>query len=435
MLGGNSLFGVATYWPVLLVLMRVVELRFLAGRLLATTGRQWCAVMLVLLVDSLGADYYSPQSIGYILAIGVVAIAMNGLTPRPFGWRGTLCLLTLVGVALAPTHELSPYMAAGALFVLAIFGQAPFWTCVPIGLPALAWAAVVHKAIASNFTFGALFDVSNFKPPTTVATSGLARLPIVGIQSHTLLLALLMLMGLGAIGFLANIRRKWAWAYALCPVVGLVFIAINPYGNEGIFRSTLFAIPWMAILAMKMPKPSAALGFFARPIVVTIGVTTVLASLLVTFVIAAYAMDGTNVLPSNNVAVADYLARQPSRNAFVLSVGGADNPADTVPFASNYSTLEWGDVATAPELQRLHPTALDPIALADQYGLIAPHFGATSSSPLYVIWARSSQMYAQAYGEQAPEQLSAWLRLLKTSPDWKLVRQDGDTYLFRLRYG
>jgi hypothetical protein len=39
--------------------------------------------MLVLLVDSLGADYFSPQSIGYVVALGMVAFAMNGRTPRP----------------------------------------------------------------------------------------------------------------------------------------------------------------------------------------------------------------------------------------------------------------------------------------------------------------------------------------------------------------
>ncbi len=140
-----SLWSVATYWPVLLVFMRVVALRMLAGRLLPTTGRRWTAVMLVLLVDSLGNDYFSPQSIGYVLAMGVLAFAVNGLRQRPFDDRRTFWLLLLVGVALGPTHELSPYMAAGALLVLALFGQAPFWTCLPVGLPALAWAGLVHK--------------------------------------------------------------------------------------------------------------------------------------------------------------------------------------------------------------------------------------------------------------------------------------------------
>jgi hypothetical protein len=434
MLGGMSLFGLATFWPVLLVFMRVAELRLLAGRLLATTSRRWCAVMLVLLVDSLGEDYFSPQSIGYVLAIGAVAIAVKGVTPRPLGRRSTLMLLTLVGLALGPTHELSPYLAAGALFVLACFDQAPWWSCLPVGLPALAWAAVVHNAISQNFSFGSLFDLSNFRPPVTLATPGLHRLAVVGLESHALLIALLILIALGAVGLSTNKRAKSAWAYALCPIVGLMFIAINPYGNEGIFRAAVFAIPWMAILAMTMPNPRNMSSLFMRPFAVTIGVVVCLIALLGTFIVAAYAMDGTNVLPRANVAIVAHLMRLPRRDAFVLTIGSANNPADSASFATNYTTLEWSQVARgAPELQRLHPPSVDATVLADRYALVASQNGGVSSSPMYVIWAHSSLMYSQAYGLQSPAEMSAWLRLLKRSPNWRPVDRDGGVYLFERR--
>lgn len=432
LLGGMSLFGVATFWPVLLVFMRVAELRFLTGRVLGTTTRRWCAVMLVLLVDSLGADYYSPQSVGYVLAIGITAVAMYGLTARPFGRGATLALLILAGVALAPTHELSPYLAAGALIVLALFGQAPRWAFLPIALPALGWAAFVHKAVSQNFTFGALFNLSNFRPPVTLATPGLHRLAVVGVQSHMLLLALLILITLGAIGFSSNLHAKWARAYALCPIVGLALIAINPYGNEGIFRATLFAIPWMAILAMKMPHPARMVKAFAVRGATTVGVSLCLLALLGTFLIATYSMDATNVLPRDNVATVDYLMGLPARNAFVLTLCSADNPADGVPFALNYTTLTWTQVAQGSPLQRLHPTPADARALAARYGVVASGQGATTTSPLYVVWARSSLTYCNAYGLESPAQMRAWLRLLSTSPPWRLVHRDGRTYLFRL---
>lgn len=434
MLGHMSLWSIATYWPVLLVLMRVGVLRFLMGRLLTTTSRRWCAVMLVLLVDSLGADYFSPQAVGYVIAIGIVAVAMNGLTPRPFGSRTTLLLLLLGGVALAMTHELSPYMATGALLILACFGQAPFWTCLPVGIPALIWAGVVHKAISQNFNFGSLFSLGNFRPPVTVATPGLHRLGIVGTQSHILLLALLALILLGAIGFLTNVRHLWAWAYALCPSVGIAFIAINPYGNEGIFRATLFAIPWLAVLAMRMPHPSRWVRLRRRGLdLLTASVALGLCALLGTFLIAAYAMDGTNVLPRSNVAITDYLWRQPPSDAFVLSVGSADNPADGATFAVTYKTLEWSQVANrTPELQQLHPTAIDVTALGDRYGQVASAHGSTPQSPLYLIWDRSSELFANAYGLQSTAEMNAWLQLLRSSKSWKLVDRVGGTYLFRL---
>jgi hypothetical protein len=243
-----------------------------------------------------------------------------------------------------------------------------------------------------------------------------------------------MLVGLAAVGFIANVRTKWAWAYALCPIVGLGLIAINPYGNEGIFRATLFAIPWMAVLAMKMPRPGRFIAFFERPIVLTALTSAALICLLAAFVVAAYAMDGTSVLPRSDVAIASYVARLPSKNAFVLSIGSADNPADAVPFTANYKPLTWDSVATDPELQSPNPTPLDLVALADKYGLVAGQmYGATGTSPLYLIWSSSVLMYAQAYAQQSPEQLMKWLHLLKTSPNWQLVDHSGGTYLFKLR--
>jgi hypothetical protein len=432
MLGHMSLWSVATYWPVLLVLMRVAELRFLMGRVLTSTSRRWCGVMLVLLVDSIGQDYFSPQSIGYVMAIGIVAIAMNGVTPRPFGRGTTLFLLTVAGIALAPTHELSPYLAAGALVVLAILGQAPWWTCLPVGVPALLWAGVVHNAISHNFNFGALFNLGNFRPPVTVATAGLHRLAVVGTQSHMLLLALLLLIALGAIGFLANVRQNWAWAYALCPIVGIAFIAINPYGNEGIFRAALFGIPWIAVLAMRMPYPARLLPVRASGPMMTAGIAATLCGLLTTFLISAFAMDGTNVLSPHTLAVVDYLDTLP-RHTYVLSVGSANDPAAGADFTYNYHPLEWDAVATGqPELQRMHPTSVDASALADRYGLVAGSRGAAPTSPLYLIWDHSAQLYENAYALQSTTQTNAWRRVLQASPAWRLVRRSGETYLFKL---
>ncbi len=433
LLGHMSLWGIATYWPVLLVPMRIVTLRFLAGRLLPTTARRWSAVMLVLLVDSLGNDYFSPQSVGYVLAIAAVAVGMNGLRARPFSNRGTVVLLLLCGISLAPTHELSPYMAAGALIVLLLFGQAPWWSWAPVTIPALLWAGLVHKAISQNFNFASLFNLSNFRPPVTVATKGLTRLPVVGIQSHVLLLSLLLLMALAAIGFLPHIRRRWAWGYALCPAVGIALIAINPYGNEGIFRATLFAIPWMAVLAMLMPHPSRLIPALRRPLFLGTGIALTLTTLLATFLIAAYAMDGTMVLPPGNVAVVSYLMHQPPQGAYVLAVGSASNPADGANFSLDYRTLEWSQIVQgAPALQRSRPTLLDAAALADRYGLYTASLGVPAGSPLYLIWDRLSRQYANAYGLQSTAQLNQWLRVLLRSPSWELVDRSGGTYLFQL---
>ncbi len=437
MLGHDSLLGLATYWPVIFALARVVTLRFFAGRLLDTPGRIWTAVMLVMLVDTINdANYYSPQSAAYVLAIGAFGFAISGVKPRPLGNRALFWLLLVVGLALAPMHELTPYIAAGALFVLAVFGQAPLWSCLPIGIPALAWAGLVHKAVSSNFSFTQLFDLGNLLPPKTRGTPGLERFAAIGYQSHALLVALLILVGLAAIGFFPNIRRKWAWGYALCPAVGIGLILINPYGNEGIFRSSLFAIPWLAILAMKMPRPGRMLPILRRPLALNAAITAVLLGLLGTYVVAEWGVDGAYMLLRSDVAVSDYLIYNPAKHAYVVSLGAPTGTAlNLPPFLVNYTPISWPLVAGQRLQDVKRPGPEDLVALTDRYGAIAVGIGATNSSPLYIFWSASTSLNSQAYGVQSAQQMNGWLAQLKASPDWRLVKRDGDTYLFKLIHG
>jgi hypothetical protein len=437
MLGDGSLLGLATYWPVIFVFARVVELRFFAGRLLDTPGRRWTAVMLVLLVDTINdANYFSPQSAAYVMAIAAFAFAVKGVNARPLRHRALFWLLLLVGVSMAPTHELTPYIVAGALFVLAVFGQAPRWSCLPIGVPALAWAGIVHKAIGSNFSFADLFDLSNLLPPPTAGTRGLTRYAAVGYQSHALLLALLILVGLAAIGFLASIRRRWAWGYGLCPVVGIGLILINPYGNEGIFRSSLFAIPWMAILAMHMPQPGRRLPLLRRPLVLTTAITSALVVLLGTFVVAEWGVDGAYYLLRSDVAVQDYLASRPSANAFMMSLGASGNAGvGYSSFLVNYRTVGWDTVVTQSLRDARSPSAADLVALTDRYGAAAAGEGASASSPLYIFWSPAQALESEAYAVQSASQMDKWLALLKRSPSWRVADHNGDTFLFELRRG
>lgn len=433
LLGPHSLIGLATYWPVLILVMRIVILRLLAGRILTGTTRRWSAVMLVLLVDSLGDDYFSPQSVGYVLAFGAFAMVLRGSSSRPLHRRGTFWVLLAAGLALAPTHELSPYVAAGGLIVLAVFAQAPRWAFLPILVPAAAWAGVVHRTIANNFSFAQLFSFANFRPPLTLASPGLHRLAIVDVQSRTLLAALLALIVLAAIGFFTNVRRGWAWSYGLAAVVGLALIAVNPYGHEGIFRASLFAIPWLAVLAMEMPRPGRLLPVLRRRALTPICTGAVLIALLGTFLVAAYGMDAVDVMDRSDVAAVSHLQALPPRNAFVLGIGSEFNPAGYPPFTIDYTALEWDQVDYARGVRSRHPTQADLTSLAAATEAAARRGGGTRSSPIYLYWSRSLLLYAQAYALLSPRQMRGWLRLLKASPDWRLVAHDGSAYLFERR--
>jgi hypothetical protein len=434
--------GLATYWPVLLAFIRIAELRFLAGRIIRTTGRQWLVVGLVLLLDTFGMDYFSPQSVGYVMAIAVVGFVVRGETSRPMPTRALIPLLTLSGMVLAGTHELSPYELGGMLVVLAVLGQAPWWSVIAILAPAAAWAGVVHKAVSGYLSFSQLFQLGNFAPPKTVSTPGLERLSIVALQSHTVLLAMLVLMALAALGFLFNIRRRWSWAYGLCPGVGLAFIAINPYGNEGIFRAALFAVPWLVILAMTMPhsRPRLTRRGRARRTVrethrwLDLSVSAGLIGLLATFVVAEYTMDATNIAFRSDWNGSTALAKQLSSSSYVLSVGGVDNPLQYPGFLRSWGTLAWDQVLTQKLSSMRHPGPSALVALQHRYESAVEARVGLRPETLYIWWSRSMLTYSRVYGLEAPEQMRAWLSLVQHSPAWKQIYHGaGGVWIFEYR--
>jgi len=484
-------FGLATYWPVLVGVVSVIELRLLMGRIVEGTGRRWIAVTLVMLVNAVGQSYFSPQSAGYLLAIGMIAIMQTRPGQRPFAERQTTGLLVLVSVVLAVTHELSPYVVAGTLIALAIFKLARFWEALVVAVPALCWAGIQHSAVGQTFSFAQLFDITNFRPPVTVSTPGLERMSIVSLSSDALLLGLLILIGLAARGFLTNARRGWAWAYGLSTSAGLALVLVNPYGNEGIFRACLFAIPWLAVLAVvprvvpatTAPRGSAfaGRGGAARARIRAVGVrirasaarariralaarvrliaqrvanavslagaklgrglillqggalTAMFVTLFATFCLAAYGMDGSDVLRPSEVNAAQFFIKTAPAHSALLPLGSGDSPATQPQFDSKFAVINWNNVVPVALLSVRHPVEADVLWLKDQYLSWSRGYGVRSASHLYLFWTEGLAIYQGEYGLQSEATAREWLTLLKGSKLVRLVFHQGVTYLFRFR--
>src|SRR5262249_47711232 len=245
--GIDNPMGLATCWPFVITLVGLAELRFLFGRFTNSSYRIWVGITLVVLVNAIGADYFSPQSAGFVLALGVYGLAVGRDWPG-LSDRMRIALLILAGCSLAVTHELSPYVAGGVLVVLVIFRAARPWyvpaTCL---LPAIFWA-VFNWHVLRRFVSINIGNLLNYTPPKTISSPGLQRLPIVGESSHALLLGLLVLIALAGVGFARTVRRPQTWGFMISAGVGLIIIGVIPYSREGIFRAALFGIPWLALV-------------------------------------------------------------------------------------------------------------------------------------------------------------------------------------------
>ncbi len=442
--------ALATWWPVFMGVLALIELRFLFGRIGLPAYRVWVAMLFAVLVNAIGADYFSPQSIGFVMGLGVCALVLEPRLPTfggeplsgealsreilggsalsqppPVGPRLRALALLVSGCALATTHELSPFIIGGVLAVLTVFGLCrPRWAATAVLVPAVLWAGVNFDVVSGFVSFGFLLHISNFRPPRTVASPGLARQLIVNLNSRALLLGLLLLM-LGAFaGFMRNLRRRWAWAFVFCTGVGLVCIAANPYGNEGIYRASLFGIPWLTMLAARgLPGRLRVRGQ------VILGVAALL--LLATFLVANFGMDGANVMRRSDLTALRVFEREttPARS-FLLEMGYGDFPSTvpTVPITRRFVALQ-----TAVGLEPLpaRPTYLDLIDLTAGYQAYARSQAGPGVNDLYAVWSPSLELYGYEYGLLSREQSVTLRDLMLASPDWRVMYRDQGTILFK----
>ena len=417
--GIHDSVGIATFWPFVIGLVGLAELRFFFGRQIQSSYRIWVGMTLVVLVNAIGADYFSPQSVGFVLALGVYGLALGRDWPG-LGDRMRIALLVLAGCSLAVTHELSPYIAGGVLVVLVIFRAARPWyvpaTCI---LPAILWAVLNWHVLKGYVSFAGLGNLSNFTAPQTISTPGLQRLAIVGESSDALLLGLLVLIALAGVGFVRTVRRPQTWGFMISGGVGLVVISVNAYGNEGIFRAALFGIPWLALVAIE-----AVPDHPPRWVSAVFGVVTV--GLLGTFLIAMFGLDNQNVIRPADLQMLQALEAQAPANSYLLDLAYGDLPSSvTFPQAGNF--VPWTSLVTAASAQPDRPDAADADALARDY----IRYAGTAGN-LYAIWSPASVASSVDYGLETQAHALEWRKLIAASPDWQVVFNRDGTYVFRV---
>jgi hypothetical protein len=422
--------GLATYWPAIIGLVGLVELRFLFGRLNRSSFRCWAAITIVVLVNAIGADYFSPQSVGLVMALGIYGLAVAGTEPLGVDHRMRAALLCFAGCALAITHELSPFVAGGVLVALTLYGRTrPRWSAAAVLVPAVAWALVDYHVLSGYISLPHLLHLSNFTPPKTVAAPGLGRQAIVGLSSSALLLGLLVLIALALVGFMRHRRETWAWAFMASAGAGLFCVAINPYGNEGIFRAALFGIPWLAVVAARAidrpPGRRVLAGFCAVTLL-----------LLGTFLVASFSLDAANVVRPSDLQSLRAFESQAPADSYLMNIGYGDLPSSVQSLPStrhfiDLTTLGQSLPGVATQLSG-PPVAADLVALTDSYERLVGPTNSRTASELYVRWSPAQSEYAYEYGLQSLRQSAAWRSLLLASPDWVVVYASHGTVLCRL---
>jgi capsular exopolysaccharide synthesis family protein len=417
--GIRNPMDLATAWPPLLGLFRLVALRYLFGQVLRRPYQAWIAVALALLADPIGADYFSPQSVGFVIGMAVFGIALSRTRDAQ-----RLLLILVAGWVLAMSHQLSPYGVGAVLVVLVVFKQVrPWWTPLLVLAPAVLWALIHRGALSGFLSLKSIGRFQNFRPPKTVASPALERLPVVRETVLALVVGIAIVGLIALLALLRHRRQLRVWALALCPAAGLILVAVNPYGQEGIFRAAIFGIPWLAVLAGHCFSASGRRISRLALLVVT-------AVLTGTFLVAAFGLDATNVMRPSDVAAFRYFQQHSTENRrYVLALGAGDLPTSLPPEAGSYASI------TRDRLNQ--PVRQEPALDADsQVETLTARFLKYSRQPparaqLYAVWSPVSSDYGWAYGLQSPDQFAALRDAFRRSRYWNVVFHQDGTYLFR----
>ncbi len=384
------------------------------------------AVMLGELVNWVGQDYYAPQALGFVLAVGFLVLLLASVQLRVAGF-----LAILPFAALVPTHQLTPYWLFAVTGVLLVTRRVkPWWLMFPL-------AFILFGYLYPRLSIVAPYGLLSGFDPVENAASNVQAPGILGKQVTSLMCRALSagVFGLALMSVVYAWRtKKTFWAPMVMAFGSIGLLAGQSYGGEAIFRVYLYAIPGCVLLIAPMllaaldADPSAARSTAgkvgARLAVACAAVGTVGAA---TFGLQGYF--GLWPMIIENRAQVDQtrelVAEAPAGSTFTMLYPAGFPIRSTAKYVAQAEANELFDAPFnyyGPEYMLEFPTAEQLEDFEWQ--------ASQRDVPAYVILTRQSLEAMKYYGfmqDGAAETFERWLRW---NPAWSVKFQDADTIVF-----
>ena len=253
--------------PLVLGGLTVLACRALAAAVFGTRRAGWLATWIFLLANWTEQEYFSPQGVAMVVFVAALALTVRYLlrtplvapdgepvvpTARDRVWAQIL--LVVLAAALAPTHQLTPYVLIGVLFLLVLSRRliGGWKLAVAATVPTVVWFVVgAHDYWSGHLStitsaIGHLDSSLKQGVGDRIAGNGGHHLMATGRLSITVVMAVAAAIGaviLLRAGFGRNVLLP------LLAVLSFGLAVLQPYGGEVLIRSYLYALPWLAILA------------------------------------------------------------------------------------------------------------------------------------------------------------------------------------------
>lgn len=316
--GWSDLLLYASLWGVVAAGAMMMAVRAVAGQF-HTEERAWATALIFGLGCSLNPGFFAPQMFGFVGALLIVVLLVR---PRDPGLPRHLVSdgVVLISTAVAVTHQLSPYMATLAVGALTVTRVVKSWTSWLLALAPAALFAFVNRDVlgpyVSHHDLGQFLE--NLRPPRHSQAGSLEPALVYRLTFYAPSVALFVIgvAALVAVAIRRKDRRVWALVVTAMSPVGLLLG--SSYGNEGIFRVALFALPWLAILAaFLLPEPGRrfwSLSFHPARTVAVLALTLV-------NVIGSTYMDDARVIRRADVDAVVWIEKTVPDDSYVFMLG------------------------------------------------------------------------------------------------------------------
>ena len=441
------------WWPVALDLACIPPLYLLAKGVLADSRRALLVAWLFPLANWVGQDYFSPQSIAFLLYLVLLCVVLGPLGDRaPLLWRVPraeetdasvrhqderslrqvavlLTTLLVLVIAIATGHQLTPIFAVVTVLALSLSGRTSLRVSVfLIGTITMAWlcyGAFTFWAGHTAKVFGGLGRLDQ-----NVASNVTSRL--IGSHAHRVvtkvrLLSAASIWGLGALGLVVSRRIKAdRLSAAVMMFAPFSILFLQSYGGEGGLRIFLISLPGtLCLVALLLTAfrgrpdgadPTSTAGF--RPGAIHGASAFILTVLLVPlFLVSRWGNEAYEQTLPNELATVQALYRLAPPGATLLAMD---------------QHLPWR--FTAVDQYDYRFTSFNDFVTSDMNGIVR-HFKSNPHGGFIVITTGQVEYGIQAYGlppnwaQKSETALtnSGLFKLVYSNPDGRIYQYQGPT--------
>lgn len=447
--GIDNAMTIAAWVPVLLAFSTTIAVGVLAANWLPGNRRPWIAAFLTAMTGSLNTTYFSPQSVGILMSLVILVLAVGPLRRTAVtaadGIRSTILrarrvglsriiAITVIGIVLVVTHQISPYLTVAALVTLIVFRLLrPWWLPVVVLVPAIGFALLNDDILGKFLSLGAVGKVlDNVQPPSHDMT--VLPKPLVTRLAFDIPAAALVVLGLVALITVLMRRDRVHWGLLATAASPISLLVATNYGQEGIFRVVLFATPWIAILAAGLPM---AIGRFApvgrlvaramRPTAVQVVVAAAaVAAMVGVGAFGQTSLDWSRVPTRSQSEATQYYDATAPKGSVMLLTGSANAvPSNT---GARYFDVGW----LSREVLGAYPEPAGYDAQADVSDMTRELVLSWPATKYYAMVAEPFGAYDERYGYQTDADYQELGAAMADSPYWKRVFGSGTTAVYEL---